>query len=117
MSISNHRSSGILLYPMLRRPSLRQTLFEEIDLSLSAFGENNKQNSINALEQNEIKYSPDKLDFVETLDILEGLFASYSEVMFNRIYMNICSKLDLQPDRKTELSPKEKILQLLNPII
>lgn len=92
---------------------MKQTLFEELDVSLSAFGETNKKNSIAVLDRNGVKYNAEEMDFEKAMDVLSEVFESYSDVMFNRIYWNVCSRLDRNPDRRPDLSPKEKILNLL----
>jgi hypothetical protein len=96
----------------MKKP-IRQTLFEELDLSLSAFGDKSKKISIDFLKKGGIKYRPDDIDIEKTIDILADIFGSYMDIMLNRMYWNTCSKLDIDPDRSVNVAPRQKILDIL----
>jgi len=97
----------------MKKP-IRQTLYEELDLSLSAFGDKSKKISIDLLKNRGIKYNPGDIDIEKTIEILGEIFGSYMDVMLNRIYWNTCSKLDIDPDRSVNVAPRQKILDILN---
>lgn len=70
-------------------------MFEELDLSLSAFGDKSKKISIDFLKKGEMKYYLDDIDIEKIIDILADIFGSYMNIMLNKMYWNTCSKLDI----------------------
>ena len=75
----------------MKKP-IGQTLFDELDASLSTFGSESKKISI---------------------DILGDIFGSYVDIMFNGMYWNTCSRLDIDPNKSVNISPRQKIINLL----
>lgn len=96
----------------MKKP-IRQTLFDELDVSLSAFGNESKKISIDYLKNSGIKYDQDSINIEKTIDILGDIFGSYVDIMLNRMYWNTCNRLDIEPDRSGNISPRQKIVDLL----